>query len=392
MKRIVIVGAGFVGLRVARILRKKDPELEVFLIDKKDHFLFTPWIIDALAGDLKYEDITVDLGAIAERDGFNFILGEVVEIDRNENTISIKTAEDTSSMAYDALVLSHGAKTCYYGIPGAKEHSYPLKTSGDIRRVHEALRGLFHEAAQIADPEKRKQYLSIAVVGAGPSGIESTFSVLHYVRRLKKKGSLPEDCEVKMHIVQAGPQILPGFSEKVVDTAADALRKAGVLILTGEAVKKVDEGAMETSSGKRIPVRFTLWTAGLEANPIQCEPAPETMNKGYFTVDNYLRIGENVFSGGDITFFKYKGRPVPKTAQSAMQMAEVIARNVLRCCKDTRMKPYNFSNKGALLTAARTGIMTIGHSITITSPLVVPIRKLFYRYRFFQMTGFWKKH
>jgi len=391
MKRIVVVGAGFVGLRVARLLKNKDPELEVFLVDKKDHFLFTPWIIDALAGDLKYEDITIDLNIVAEHDGINFIVGEVIAIDRNENTISIKTTEDTSSMAYDVLILSIGARTSYYGIPGAKEHSYPLKTSGDIRRVHEALRGLFHSAAQISDPEKRRQYLSIIVVGAGPSGIEATFSVIHYVRKLKRKGSLPKDCEVKIHVIQAGPQILPGFSEKIVDTAADELRKAGVLVLTGETVKNVDEQAMETSSGKRIPVRFTLWTAGLEASPIIFEPKPETMHGGYITVDNYLRVTDNIFAGGDITFFKHKGAPVPKTAQSAMQMAGVIVENVLRCCKDAKMKPYNYMDKGVLLTAERAGIITIGHLVTITSPLVIPIRKLLYRYRFYQMTGFWKK-
>jgi len=391
MKRVVIIGAGFVGLRVARLLKKKDPELEVFLVDQKDHFLFTPWIIDALAGDLKPQEITIDLHPIAERDGFHFVLGKVMDVDRTNNRISIQTTEGRSDMAYDVLVVSNGAKACYYGIPGAKEHAYPLKTNADIRHVHEALRGLFHEAAQIADPEKRRQYLSIAVVGAGPSGIESTFAVLQYVKHLKKKGSLPKDCEVKMHIIQAGPQILPGFSEKVIDTAADALRKARVLVLTGEAVKRVDEEAIDTSSGKRIPVRFILWTAGLEANTIQTEPEVEMMHSGYFTVDNYLRISENIFSGGDVTFFKYKDRPVPKTAQSGMQMAKVIARNVLRCCKANKMKPYNFSNKGALLTAAHTGIMTIGHHVTIVSPLVVPIRKLFYRFRFYQMTGFWKK-
>lgn len=391
MKRIVIVGAGFVGLRVARLLRKKDPTLEIFLIDKKDHFLFTPWIIDALAGDIKYEDITIDLNVIAERDGFHFVLGEVLSIDQAKNTLEVKTGAEKTQIAYDVLVLSHGAKPCYYGIPGAEEHSHPLKTSGDIRRAQEAIHHMFHEAAQLADPEKRNQFMSMAVVGAGPSGVEATFSVLHYIRRLKKKGSIPEDCSVRMHLIQAAPQLLPGFSEKVVDTAADELRRSGVQVMTGEPVKRVDERMIETGSGKTIPVRFTLWTAGIEANPMRCTPEPETMRGGYMTVDNYLRISDNIFAGGDVTFFMHKGTPVPKTAQSAMQMAKVISQNVLRCCRDARMKPYNYMNKGALLTASKTGILTIGHRLTITSPLVVPLRKLFYRARFYQMTGFWKK-
>lgn len=390
MKRVVVVGAGFVGLRVARLVKKQNPELEVFLIDKKEQFLFTPWIIDALAGDLKYEDITVDLNTIAKRDGIHFILGEALNVDQHQNTIEVKTSSETARIGFDVLVLSHGAKPCYYGIEGAEKHSLPLKTGNDVRRVHEGLRHLFLEAAQIADPEKRKQHLSLAVVGAGPSGIESTFSILYYTERLKKKGSIPDDCDVKMHVIQAAPQILPGFSEKVVDTAADELRKAGVLTMTGEAVKRIDENAIETSSGKHIPVQFVLWTAGVEANPIDCDPEPERMHGGYITVDNYLRLHDNVFAGGDVTFFKHKGKPLPKTAQSAMQMAEVIAKNVSRCCKDAKMKAYNYSDKGALLTAARTGILTLGHRFTIASPLVVPLRKLFYRFRFYQMTGFWR--
>lgn len=386
MKRIVIVGAGFVGLRVARLLAKHaENRFTVILIDKKDNFLFTPWLIDALAGDMHLENITADLPAIAQRDGFIFIKGEVLDIDREAKTISIKN-ETTEDMAYDQLVLAYGAKTCYYGIPGAKEHSLPLKTAGDARRAQEALLRMIREAEQTPDPKKREQMLTAAVIGGGPTGIESIFSIKNFVHKKQSEGAIDPALKIRFHLIQAAPQILPGFPQAAVNIANRELDNGGIQTYTGEAVTKIDEDMIHTVSGKMIPAHFILWAAGIEACPMDIKPDVEEV-KGYPTVDNYLRLDDSIYCAGDVSNLKMKGAVVPKTAQIAMQMAELIAANILKEDAGAKPRPFRAENKGVIVTLGKTGVISLLHKITIRTKLANQLRQMFYRFRFKQMTG-----
>lgn len=386
MKRIAIVGAGFVGLRVARLLAKHaENRFTVVLIDKKDRFLFTPWLIDMLAGKMPLEQITASIPTIAKRDGFIFIKGEVHDINRKEKTFTIH-AEGTQKMTYDKLVLAHGADTCYYGIPGAKEHTLPLKSIGDAKRAQESLLHLMREAEQIADSKERARLLTLAVVGGGPSGIEAIFSIKNFIQKKQTDGTIDPTLSLRYHLIQAAPQILPGFSQTAVNIANRELDNHSIQTYTSEAVIKIEKNTIYTVSGKMIPAHFILWTAGIEACPINIDPNVEIV-KGYPTVDNYLRLDDSIFCAGDISNLKTKGVHVPKTAQVAMEMAEVVAANILKEDAGARLRPFHAETKGTIITLGKTGFVDLFHTLAFETPLANKLRRAFYRFRFKQMTG-----
>ncbi|MEK7473574.1 MAG: FAD-dependent oxidoreductase [Patescibacteria group bacterium] len=385
-KRIVIVGGGFVGLRTAQIISRTCDGFEVLLIDKKCDFLFTPWLVDALAGEMKLEDITVDLSDLAKQDGFDFLEAEVIRVAREKRTIRLRTAVSEKDLPFDILVLSQGVRTSYYDIPGAETYSYPLKNPGDIWRAQQAILDTLAKATAEQNKMEHERLLSMAVVGAGPTGIEAIFAVKQFIERKQADGTVSADLKPRFHLIQAAPQILPGFPESVVRHANAELDLHGIQTMTGEAVIGVEPGLIRTVSGKAVPASFILWCAGIEPSMVDLTPPPIMERGGYPVVDNFFRIDKNIFCAGDVSGFKLHGVPVSKTAQTAMQMAPILAENILRTLDGKKLVPFRTTTKGVVITLGDTGVISLKHKITIKAKWSVPLRNSFYRHRFKQMT------
>jgi len=375
-KRIVIVGAGFAGLLTARNLaRRCHANEQIFLVDPKPRFVFTPWLVDVLAGDIKLEEITHPINEIAKRDGFSFVQGTAKEIDRIKRMVEIETNEGSKSLGYDILVLCQGARTTFYGIPGTPDCCLPLKIEGDVGRIHGAIKAILERGGGTA-----------AVIGGGPTGIEAVFSLKRYAERLVRKDPKYGNARLTLSLVQAAPQILPGFSTALVNSAMHELERNGITVSVGDPVSRVDDRTIVTNSGKEIMSDITVWAAGIEANAVEVEPAPET-DRGYLIVDNYMHLGPDIFAAGDISSFRLKGAPVPKTAQVAMQMTTVLTHNVLASLYGRPLKPFKIENKGVIITLGDTAVASLLHTITLTSPLFMYLRNIFYKMRFKQMVG-----
>ncbi len=383
--RILIIGGGFVGLRTAQLLSRRCNGYEVMLVDKKREFLFTPWLVDAFAGEMGLENVTVEFPELAKQDSFTFLQAEALYVDRNAKTVRVSRNGMEEDIPYDLLVLSQGARTCYYDIPGAQELSFPLKNPKDAARAQEAILDTLAKAAKANGPE-RERLLAMAVVGAGPTGIESVFAIKQFIERERKRGKIDPALKPRFHLIQGAPQILPGFPESVVRHANAELDRQGIQTLTGEAVTKVEPGVIHTVSGKLIPASFILWSAGIEPCPIDMRPPVVMERGGYPAVDNYFRIDPSIFCAGDVSGFRMKGAPVPKTAQTAMQMAPVLARNILRTLAGKKLKPFRTGQKGVIITLGDTGVISLKHALTIKTKLAVPLRNAFYLLRFKQMT------
>jgi NADH dehydrogenase len=385
--RIVIIGAGFVGLPAARHFRKRLPSAEITLIDRKDHFLFTPRLIDLLEREKMGTEFTANLPAVAKRDGFRFLQGAATMVHREEKMVDVKTEDGkTETLPYDAIVLCQGAKPTYFKIPGAETYGLPLKTREDIEAIHAKVAECFTAAAS-ADPMKAKGLLSFVVVGAGPSGIEALFSLKSYAERYAEKNAPTLKQHLSFAVAQAAPQILPGFLPKIVEHAKNALSRHNVDILEGDPVAKVEEDALTTAVGRRIPFGLLLWCAGIEANSVGM--APETLldRGGCLMTDRFLRVADHVFAAGDTIVFMDRNVTIPKNAQTAMLMSQTIVENVARTFEKRPLQTFSYHSKGNMLTLGpNDGVLQAG-SFVFRTGLARPLRDLFYRYRERQVTG-----
>ncbi|HVM91098.1 MAG TPA: FAD-dependent oxidoreductase [Verrucomicrobiae bacterium] len=390
MRKIVIIGGGFVGLRVARLLGKKTAgRAVVTLIDRNDRFVFSPWLIDELAGEMDRDDISESYADAARRGGFTFVQGEAMVMDRETKLVEVKYADGrTSSLEYDWLVMAPGAKVAYYGIPGAEEHALPLKSLADVVRLHERLKKLV-DRARTATPDQAANLMHFVVVGGGPTGIESLFALKRYLMHELLADNPRLAGMLKFTLVDAMPQILNGFKTNIVSGAIKALERQGVEIMVGDPAASVDAQSITFKSGKRIDGGLILWAAGVQPNDMPSKPEMPRNEKKQLQSDECLRLDHCVYAGGDaVTFMCDDGKPASRTAQTAMQQASMLVTNILMCLNGQEPKPYHHVVNGTILTFGDTGYLDTPW-FGFLFPSVVPLRRLFYKFRFWQMTGRW---
>lgn len=390
MPHIVIVGAGFVGLSTARRLQKSLPkDTKLTVIDGKDQFLFTPRLIDALENpDYPRTSLRADLRAIAKRDGFNFIQGRVTTIDREQRTLTYTvptSSSRTETTTYDVLILSHGAQPCFYGIPGAQEYALPLKSEEDVHHLRDRVQQLLEKAERTTSNEERKHLLSFVVVGAGPSGVEAICALKLMVEKRCKEAHAALTPHLSWTLIQAGPDILPGFPTNLIAQAKQALITQGVNVRVGEAVTALNETQIATAK-EMMDVGCVVWTAGIEPSRIAISPEIHTDRAGYLPVDATLSIAQNVFGAGDVILYREGNVVIPKNAQTAIKMSKTLANNVLRTILHKPLLPFHYASKGNILTTGKTGFLDLKF-LLVQTRLTPFIRNALYRLRFWQVTG-----
>lgn len=389
--RLVIVGAGFSGTFIARQLSgHKLPDLEVTLIDPKDHFLFTPRLIDSLASILPTERRwSSSLQALATRSGFRFLQGKVEHVNREQKTLTVYTeATGTRTVPYDQLILSPGAKTCYYKISGAAEHALSLKTNEDVTRIHARIDSLLTQAQHAEKPDEKRRLLSFVIVGAGPSGIEGIFAVRAYILSWCQQHHADLTALASYSLIQAGPQILPGFPLKIVQGVSQELQRNGIRTFVGEAVTEVTETSLTTNLKHTLPASMVLWTAGIEPNTVPVEPEAHRDPMGYLIVDRFLQVEPTIFAAGDAILYRENNQVIPRNAQTAILMGKLLAENMLRTRRHESLRPFNYHSKGNILVAGNTGYLDLKF-FSVKTRFAPFIRDLFYRFRFWEITGKW---
>lgn len=385
-RRIVIVGGGFAGLLTARRLAESQSNrVEITLISATDRFVFAPRLIDALSlHEDMTEKYTASLPDLAKRFGFTFAPGLVSHIDRNGRTVSVATPDAIVPYPYDLLVLAQGAMTAYYNIPGAEEYTLPLKSWDDITKIHARIQECITRASQATTDDERRAALAFVFVGGGPSGIESAFSVKEYVEgSLKGQPTLLPF--VSWTLIQGAPQILSGFPPNMAKGAMDELTAHGFKVHVGMSVAAVEREAVRLTNEERIPSSLTLWTAGVAANVVPMTPEIERDGKGMM-VDSTLKIDAHMFAAGDAISFRDKQLLLPKNAQTAMQMANSLSKNLMRELDNQPLVPFRFHNFGSIITLGTTGYLNVGR-FALKFPLALQLRDLFYRYRMHQIVG-----
>ncbi len=364
MKKIVILGAGFGGLRAATVISKKLKSLnllqkyEVVLIDRNDYHIYTPLLYEVATTSKKTADLselhtvaTCDLAQLTQNLSLNFIQGEVTAIDFSEGKINLAGGQVISC---DYAIFALGSETNHFNIKGLKENSLPFKTFTDATAIRDAVLNFFESGppeAKLAKSGNNK--LNIIIGGGGSTGIE-------LAGELKMcQGELAAEygqCRIGVTIIEAAPTILPGFSSKIVEIVKKRLRFLGVNIIEGEIVEAVRKNELTLRSAKKLPFDLFVWAGGVRAPLILAGGPLKTEVRGRIEVVEGmeclpktpdLKIYPRVYAIGDNTciYDLRTGKPMPGVARAAIEEADIAAHNLIEELKAETTENYKPKTK-----------------------------------------------
>jgi NADH dehydrogenase len=344
--RVVVIGAGFAGIEVARGLGRAG--VPVTLIDRQNHHLFQPLLYQVATAALSPADIAEPVRKMLRgQPNVEVVLGEVSGIDRGTHIVSLR---DGKTFAYDWLVIASGATHSYFGHDDWGAFAPGLKTIEDARTIRSRLLLAFELAEMSHDPVEQKRLMTIAVIGGGPTGVELAGSIAELAHYTLAKDFHRIHAETAtVLLLEAGPRILTAFPDDLASYAARKLEKLGVTLRTNTAVENITSKSI-TAKGEEIPVGLAIWAAGVMASPIGKMLGVPVDRAGRVTVHRDLSVPgrENIYVLGDLALTPDEnGKPLPGLAQVAKQegayLGAALAKKIL---KGEAAPPFTFHNRG----------------------------------------------
>ena len=350
---LVVIGGGFAGLWASRALA--DAPLRITLVDRRNHHLFQPLLYQVATAGLSSPDIAAPLRHILGRQrNIEVRLGEVVSIDKHAKQVQLG---DGSQIGYDMLLVASGATHAYFGHDEWAADAPGLKTLDDALYLRRKLLLAFERAEAEPDPTKRAAWLSFAIVGGGPTGVELAGTLAEIARHtLKNEFRHINPADAKVRLVEAGPRVLSSFPEVLSLKARRQLEKLGVEVLTGTAVSHIDGQGFQLGD-THVPARTVVWAAGVAASPLARTLDVPLDRAGRVQVEPDLTVPGHpeIFAGGDlVALIQANGRPVPGVAPAAKQMGKYVAQ-VIRARLDGKPAPppFRYNDQGNLATIGR---------------------------------------
>ena len=358
LKRVVIVGGGLGGLRMAEDLSKAN--LQVVLIDKNNFHQFPPLIYQIASAGIDPSSISFPFRQIfRKRKDFYFRMAEARMVDTEKKILQTSIGK----IDYDYLVLAAGATTNFFGNKNIEEWAIPMKTVPEAMGLRNALLSNFERALTCATEEERQELLNVVIVGGGATGVEIA-GALSEMKRYVIPYDYPDMDSSLMHIylIEAGDRLLAGMSQDSSKKAYDFLKSMGVDIQFGKMVTDYRDHKVIMKDGTEIPTRTFLWVSGIRANAMP-GISEDHLGRGFrFKVDQFNRIPElnDVFAIGDqclqTTDPAYPNGH-PQVAQVAIQQAKNLAKNIKRINKgqadDNSLTPFKYNNLGSMATIGR---------------------------------------
>jgi NADH dehydrogenase len=343
--RIVILGAGFGGLTAARALAGK---ADVTLVDRHNFQTFLPLLYQVSTAALAADHVVHPVRGALRKSGVKFRMGSPISVDHKNRTVKLDSSE---VLEFDHLVVALGSVTADFGVPGVIEHSLGMKSVHEALMIRAEVMRRFEDLCRFEDETK----LSIAVVGGGPTGVEMA-GALAELKRGPLKNDMAHAAEhMDIYLIEAGPRILPMFSEGLSARAEIDLQKLGVIVRTNTAVREIKSRQIIIKEGAPIPAEVTIWAAGVKGEPTAGNlnlPIVGTRidTDANLEVNNY----PNIWAIGDINGTKgADGRFLPMVAPVAMQQAKWVAKQILRKANGEKLKPFKYFDKGAMATIGR---------------------------------------
>jgi NADH dehydrogenase len=366
--RVVIVGGGFAGMYTALGLDNAlgyHRDLEIVLVDKKNFFLFPPLLPSAAVGTIETRQVTQSYRRIFETTNVQYKKATVTCINPQAKLVQMHVhldEEDTGTeptaaevkLPYDYLVLAPGATNQTFNTKGAEEHALFVKELSDAIKIRDRIIDSFEKAAVVQDEEIRRELLRFAIVGGGPTGIEIATEIQDLIHEvlLKRYPEIHKD-HPEVYVIQSGPQVLPGWPEKVVHTTTRQLKRLGIQLVLNNRVTEIRHNAVVLKDGPPISARTILWCAGVKPAPLLTACSLPQDKSGRIAVDPYLRVPgfENIFVLGDSALcIGADGKPLPPLGQVAFQQGDCMAANLARLLRGEPIKPFKYFNFGSLVS------------------------------------------
>jgi NADH:ubiquinone reductase (H+-translocating) len=349
---VVIIGAGFGGLAVARELG--GAPVRVTVIDRRNYHLFVPLLYQVATAALSPADISAPIRSIlAKHDNIRVFLGEVAEIDCDRRSVRL----GERALSYDYLVIATGSAQSYFGHDEWAASAPGLKTIEDATEIRGRLLMAFEKAELASDPKERQRLMTIVLVGGGPTGVEMAGAVAELSRdtlRREFRHIRPEHARIVL--LEALPRLLGSFPEDLAQFAHARLERLGVEIRLECPVAGVDAGGV-TACGERIETDIVIWTAGVAASPAGRWLGVETTRAGQIQVDGNLAVPgrDGVFAIGDTArALDQNGEPLPGLAQVAQQQGTFLGRALARAAAGRPWPgPFRFRPYGNMATIGR---------------------------------------
>ena len=350
-KTVVVVGAGFGGLQVARRLR--NAPFKVVLVDRRNYHLFQPLLYQVATAGISPSEIAHPVRAILRgQKNLAFRLAEVQGVDFAARQLRTSTG----LVEYDYLVLAIGSQTSYFGMQNVARHSFGLKDITEASAIRNHVLRQFELASQEPDPVMRRARLTFAIVGGGPTGVEAA-GALSELARLVLLKDFPSisPTEVRVLLLEASSSILGGFPEDLRVVAAEILWRKHVELRFGAAVQDYDGEQITLNGGEVIPARTMIWAAGVRAESLVDTLGVSQGKQGRVIVQTTLQLPDHpeVFVIGDAAYLEEDGEPLPMMAPVAVQQAKVVVQNLIRLEAGQPLCLFDFQDPGSLATIGR---------------------------------------
>ncbi|MBS1639698.1 MAG: NAD(P)/FAD-dependent oxidoreductase [Bacteroidetes bacterium] len=353
--KVVIIGGGFAGLKLARGLNNKQG-IDVTLIDKINYHQFQPLFYQVATASLEASNISFPLRKVFQQSkNVKFRLTEVKEIISSSNKIITNIGE----FNYDYLVIATGANTNFFGNEQLQQACYPMKSTQEALQLRNHLLKSFENALQQTDTVKRQAFLNVVVVGAGPTGVEVSGALAEMRNHILPKDYAELDFNLmNIYLVEGSPRTLAAMSEESSKHSKTYLEKLGVKVITATVVKSYDGEIVELNNGNKIEARTVIWAAGIKGN------IPEGIDKNLIVRGNRIKVNRfnliegttNIFALGDVSYMETPLYPHghPQVANVAINQAKNLAENFISIQQNKKLlKEFEYNDKGSMATVGR---------------------------------------
>jgi len=355
--KLIILGGGFGGLRLARKLNNK-PGFDITLIDRFNYHQFQPLFYQVATAGLDASNISFPLRKVFHKSkNVKIRLAEVQQIQTEER----KVVTDIGVFDYNALVIATGADTNFFGNANLMTHAFPMKSTVEALQLRNRLLHNFEDAITANDPIRLERLMSIVVVGGGPTGVELSGAIADM-----KRYQLPKDYpeldfnQMKIYLLEGTGKTLANMSEKSSEQSAKYLKKLGVTVMPNSMLKEFDGQKATLQNGDSIHTELVIWAAGIKGN------VPEGINKDLVARGNRIKVDRQcrvqgypyVFALGDVAYMEEPGWPNghPQVAPVAMQQADMLANNLRRIemkSDEANLLQFKYKDSGSMATVGR---------------------------------------